>query len=1094
MGSDLCLVGPKSSGKSIVARHFAHLRGQQVETFMLYNEITARDILQQRSTKPNGDTFWNNSPLIDAALKGKIAILDGLHHVEQDTLPAIQSLVHDREVTLFDGAKLISKQKFELLQEKMNRDNQQLNRRGVFAIPEEFRILALAEPPNLKIGVNWLNSEILSMFHFHMVNAIENSEQINLFTELFPSVDPKLISEICSFSTSLKKSKDENLQALSGCLSTKQVKRLLKLISDDSTIDVRKSVESAFMPQFLPSLPQKAFIEFIQQQNFTTLPKKSGSEKLDSPFLFSKDAEVLEATDESLIPQTLFFENEEQTKILENMKRSFAIGEHLLLVGNQGVGKNKLVDKMLSQLSKPRQYIQLHRDTTVQALTVQPSVKDGKIVYEDSPLIKAVKNGHALVVDEADKAPTHVTSILKGLVEDKFMHLSDGRKIVAKLPEKFDQRSEKIIVCHPNFRMIVLANRPGFPFLGNDFFAAMGDLFSCHAIDNPGKDSQIEMLTRYAPNVDREIVIRLIDAFDELRDLSNQGVLSYPYSTRELVNIVKHLEEFPRDGIPRAIQNIFDFDGFDDQNLTEVNKVLKRNGIPVSTGKAQVHMAKEVPLPDFKKISVIRSDIDNPISATQKIVATNMDFDSTRLSPEMRKMQTYSPRAEFFQEQKKIVSIPIDKSSAICDMKALKIAENMNSPAGVFAVSLFPCKLFFVPTESSVQTLNQTSCSCTDLSKVFDRTSLCTTLQLNFVRAENIGSGNFSVACYSPQNNILLLVDPANNQGKILNLERLTNEGPSNAMSSVFRRGKVSAGSFKMVSSEAVNSKLVFYKPNSEKMLVLDFNLDKILEINVPFEIRNVEFLSEDDLAVYNVENEMIKFSRIPNTRESESSSEEEIFVYKSRNSANDSTLRCSGYFDSSQVSEFLENQNIVTPVKLVTGDRTQVGISLGFPDLDDGEVYGVKRSETLRNSPSSIFLNPSFAAVSLVDTRFIPKQSLPDDIHLADYPTSLEWINVRSKVLRYLPIPTNKYEHAMSRYLAPMHGQNLVISSDGHSYVYTCDPWGTLRQWEVNYDSLRASYQKWVNMIGHQDEPIKIRHSQREATGPKHGKVDAKG
>ena len=32
----------------------------------------------------------------------------------------------------------------------------------------------------------------------------------------------------------------------------------------------------------------------------------------------------------------------------------------------------------------------------------------------------------------------------------------------------------RIIVAHPDFRMMVLANRPGFPFLGNDFFGAMG--------------------------------------------------------------------------------------------------------------------------------------------------------------------------------------------------------------------------------------------------------------------------------------------------------------------------------------------------------------------------------------------------------------------------------------------------------------------------------------------------------------------------------------------------------------------------------------------------------------------------------------------
>ena len=47
--------------------------------------------------------------------------------------------------------------------------------------------------------------------------------------------------------------------------------------------------------------------------------------------------------------------------------------------------------------------ILLFRDTTVQSLTLQPTVKSGIIKYEDSPLVKAVKSGHILVVDEADK-------------------------------------------------------------------------------------------------------------------------------------------------------------------------------------------------------------------------------------------------------------------------------------------------------------------------------------------------------------------------------------------------------------------------------------------------------------------------------------------------------------------------------------------------------------------------------------------------------------------------------------------------------------------------------------------------------------------
>lgn len=74
-------------------------------------------------------------------------------------------------------------------------------------------------------------------------------------------------------------------------------------------------------------------------------------------------------------------------------------------------------------------YMLVCRDTTVQTLTLQASVADGRVVYEDSALVRAVKRGDVLVVDEGDKAPTHVTQILKSLVERGSMHLADGRTI-----------------------------------------------------------------------------------------------------------------------------------------------------------------------------------------------------------------------------------------------------------------------------------------------------------------------------------------------------------------------------------------------------------------------------------------------------------------------------------------------------------------------------------------------------------------------------------------------------------------------------------------------------------------------------------------
>ncbi|EDO29021.1 predicted protein, partial [Nematostella vectensis] len=261
------------------------------------------------------------------------------------------------------------------------------------------------------------------------------------------------------------------------------------------------------------------------------------------------------------------------------MLKDFSLGGHLLLVGNQGVGKNKIVDRFLHLLNRPREYIQLHRDTTVQSLTLQPTVQDGVIIYEDSPLVRAVKFGHVLVVDEADKAATHVTCILKSLVESGEMVLGDGRRIVSgKLLKAYHHHD--VIHAHPDFRMIVLANRPGFPFLGNDFFSALGDIFSCHAVDNPDFKSEMAMLRQYGPSVSEEVLIKLVSAFGELRSRADQGLISYPYSTREVVSVVKHLQAFPDEGVASVVRNVFDFDTYHEEIRDVVIEVMHKHGIP----------------------------------------------------------------------------------------------------------------------------------------------------------------------------------------------------------------------------------------------------------------------------------------------------------------------------------------------------------------------------------------------------------------------------------------------------------------------------------------------------------------------------------
>lgn len=92
--TDFCLIGPAGCGKSIMISKIVNLLEREIETIVLYQDITSRDLLQQRTTLENGDTVWKFSPLVTAALEGKIAVIDGLHRIHPSTLSVLHRLIN----------------------------------------------------------------------------------------------------------------------------------------------------------------------------------------------------------------------------------------------------------------------------------------------------------------------------------------------------------------------------------------------------------------------------------------------------------------------------------------------------------------------------------------------------------------------------------------------------------------------------------------------------------------------------------------------------------------------------------------------------------------------------------------------------------------------------------------------------------------------------------------------------------------------------------------------------------------------------------------------------------------------------------------
>eukprot|EP00048_Salpingoeca_helianthica_P001847 m.52144 g.52144 ORF g.52144 m.52144 type:complete len:1852 (-) comp11758_c0_seq1:56-5611(-) len=595
---DLCLVGGRGVGKSALVDAAAARIGATCTHVMLHKDMTARDLLQQRVTEPNGDTAWRPAPLITAAVEGSIAVLDGVHRLDPGALSALRRLAHDRELHLPDGTRLVPAARLRAMCEEKGLSHPPPAALGYVPVHPAFRMVALGEPPGSQ-GPAWLTDETQTMLLTVPVPALALDEQRRILTAAAPRLAPATLDAIMRVATvfaSHTAAQTAPTAALS--LSLRQLLRLARRMQAHPGDCLYSNIERLCLARFLPRTARAALHTALDQAGLAPLPvapEKSEFTLAATNATTSSTSTTSVSTEGSsvLVPQTLFYANAAHAAVLSDIFTDFELGEHLLLMGNQGVGKNKIVDHFLQTLHRPREYMQLHRDSTVQTLTQQTSVKDGAIMYEDSPLVRAALLGRVAVIDEADKAPPHVTCVLKTLVEHGSLQLADGRQIMPA----HDPRGEtpSLLRAHKDFRVIVLANRPGYPFLGHDFFASMGDIFSCHAVDNPGVAAELSMLQKYAPDVDVEILSRLTRAFNELRTMADEGQLTYPYSLRELVAISSHLQKFPEEGVERALQNVFAFDTYDANALQQITSVLHKHGVPIgSLGK--VALAPEVPL------------------------------------------------------------------------------------------------------------------------------------------------------------------------------------------------------------------------------------------------------------------------------------------------------------------------------------------------------------------------------------------------------------------------------------------------------------------------------------------------------------------
>lgn len=127
-----------------------------------------------------------------AARAGHVAVLDGIHRIHSSTISVLHRLVHDREMQLYDGRRLVNHVIYDELV-RSGKSEAELEANGLLRIHPSFRIIALADPPVVDKGNNWLTPEMLSLFMFHDLRNLTKVEEKEIIKKL---VSDSLLSPV----------------------------------------------------------------------------------------------------------------------------------------------------------------------------------------------------------------------------------------------------------------------------------------------------------------------------------------------------------------------------------------------------------------------------------------------------------------------------------------------------------------------------------------------------------------------------------------------------------------------------------------------------------------------------------------------------------------------------------------------------------------------------------------------------------------------------------------------------------------------------------------------------------------------------------
>ena len=247
-----------------------------------------------------------------------------------------------------------------------------------------------------------------------------------------------------------------------------------------------------------------------------------------------------------------------------------------LLIGDTGSGKTSMIQAKAEEKKMKSIRFNLTGETTVDEFVGKYVLIGGETVWQDGILLKAMKEGLWLIVDEINVALPEILFVLHSLLDD------DKQVIVA-------QHETEIVKPHKNFRFFATMN-PTDEYSGtkelNKAFKSRFQLIL--QVDYPDNMTEIAIIKLHVPDVQEKWLSPIISVANHLRAAKKCEEIFYTCSTRDLIQWAK-LATLTGDieiGFRNTIHNKGNGDGEKIKTIFESviakYKSLKAAGIEVS--------------------------------------------------------------------------------------------------------------------------------------------------------------------------------------------------------------------------------------------------------------------------------------------------------------------------------------------------------------------------------------------------------------------------------------------------------------------------------------------------------------------------------